>query len=349
MYSRDRGGNTAVYGDPRTTKSNLIGQVERREGKRTVHIDVWAPAAKLPPWIEFYSAIKQDNPEQRVTFTSYEQIFQAKSPQAAFESFFLGDQGERTIIMDDSKTVLKAKLGGPRAPNFENALEKKLCVTESLGIKMYAIYHGPESSVLRPHFKDVFINGTFASTRNYDKMAEVFDCDIPVRTCMQYVQDLEVSEDQPQFGLHPDSGAASSTLTVDKFLSAKLPKHRFIRIQNNMVCKGMGDFYFRKVNKHAVERNQDAAAATFKTEHESVNFTVLPPGGAFHEHLRKNGRLVAPGSPDAMVDPNNMDGLKYWASRAVAAQFQAKGPAPVNRGFGAGRLFQSLHKCCSHP
>jgi hypothetical protein len=149
MYSRDRGGNTAVYGAPRTTKSNLIGQVERREGKRTVHIDVWAPAAKLPPWIEFYSAIKQDNPEQRVTFTSYEQMFQAKSSQAAFESFFLGDQGERTAIMDDCKAVLKAKLGGPRAPNFENALEKKLCVRHRVGLPRHQdVRHLPWSRVL---------------------------------------------------------------------------------------------------------------------------------------------------------------------------------------------------------
>ena len=338
-----------MYGAPRTTKSNLIGQVERREGKLTKHIDVWAPRAKLLPWIEFYKPILQDQPNQTVTFTSYEQILEADSPQAAFDSFFLEDQGERSIIMDDSKLILKSKLGGRGALSFENALDKKLCYSESIGIKMYAIFHGPESSVLRPHFKDVFINGSFTSDRNYDKLAEVFDCDIPVRTCMDFVQRLMEFEDQPQFGVHPESGAASSTLTADKFLSAKIPKHRFIRVKDKKVCKGMGDFQFRKVNKHAVERNQDAAAATFKTEHESVNFTVLPPGGAFHEHLRKNGRLVAPGSPDAMVDPNNMDGLKYWASRAVAAQFQAKGPAPVNRGFGAGRLFQSLHKCCSHP
>jgi hypothetical protein len=114
------------------------------------------------------------------------------------------------------------------------------------------------------------------------------------------------------------------------------------------VCKGMGDFYFRKANQHAVERDPHAATTTSKTEHESVDFTALPPSGAFHEHLRINGRLVAPGSPNAMVGPNNMDGLEYWASRAgVAAQFQAKSSPPVNRGFGAGKHFKPCNKCCS--
>jgi hypothetical protein len=276
-----------VYGDPRSTKSDLTGQAERREGELTNHIDVWAPRAKLSPWIEFYEPILQDQPNQTVAFTSYEQIFQAQSPQAAPDSFFLENQGERSIIMGDSKLILKTKPGGPRAPNFENALEKELCYTESFGIKMYGVFHGPESSVLRPHFKDVFINGTFTGYRNYDKLAEAFDCDVPVRTCMQFVQGLMDFEDQPQFGVHPDSGAASPAPTGDKFLSAKLPEHRFIRVKDSKkVCKGMGDFYFRKVNQHAVERDPHAATTTSKTEHESVDFTALPPSGAFHEHLR---------------------------------------------------------------
>jgi hypothetical protein len=89
-----------------------MGQVERREGKLTKHVDVWSPNAKLGPWVKFYEPILQDMPNQTVTFTSYEQILEADSPQAAFDSFFLQDQGERSIIMDDSKTVLKSRLGG---------------------------------------------------------------------------------------------------------------------------------------------------------------------------------------------------------------------------------------------
>jgi hypothetical protein len=135
--------------------------------------------------------------------------------------------------------------------------------------------------------------------------------------CVEYVKSLEVTEEQPQFVTVPHSDAASAALTDDRFLSAGNPEHRFIRVKNREVWKGMGDWRFRRVNKDSVELDTTAAGTTFKTEHGSVNFTVLPPGGAFHEHLRKNGRLVAPGPPNAVVDPNNMDGLKYWASRAV--------------------------------
>jgi hypothetical protein len=216
-----------------------------------------------------------------------------------------------------------------------------------LGIKFYGIFHGPESAVLRPHFKDVFLNATVGSKRNYEKLREVFNCDVSPRVCVEYVRSLGVTEEQPQFGRVPDSGAASAALTDDQFLSAGNPEHRFIRVKNRRVWKGMSDWCFRQVNQHTVELDQNVAGTTFKTEHESVDFTVLPPGGAFHEHLRKNGRLVAPGSPNAMVDPNNMDGLKYWASRGVAAQFQEKASPPVNRGYGAGKRFQPSHHCCN--
>ena len=58
VHSRERGGNTGVYGKPRTRKSNAAGQLERYEGKHTDHVDVWAPKSKLAPWIRFYKSDK---------------------------------------------------------------------------------------------------------------------------------------------------------------------------------------------------------------------------------------------------------------------------------------------------
>ena len=163
--------------------------------------------------------------------------------------------------------------------------------------------------------------------------------------------DLGSVGDKPQYGTHPDTGAASAVLTVDGFLTSKEPKHRFIRLKNDgSVCKGLGDYPFRRVNLHSVERDPYAAGITLRTIHEDCDFTVLPPGGAYEEHLRKNGRLVEPGAPDAMVRPHDMSGVEYWKQKGIAAQFKGSAPAPVNHGFGAGiRLFQSLRKCCNHP
>jgi hypothetical protein len=152
-------------------------------------------------------------------------------------------------------------------------------------------------------------------------------------------------------GTHPDNGAALAVLTVDVFLASKEPKQRFIRSKDDgSVCKGLGDWPFRRVDLHSVERDPNAAGITLRTIHEDCDFTVLPPGGAYEEHLRKNGRLVEPGAPDAMVRPHEMSGVEYWKKqKGIEAQFKGNAPTPVNRGFGAGKHFQSLHKCCNHP
>jgi hypothetical protein len=64
-----------AYAGPRTGKSNVIGQpigaLERREGERTIHIDVWAPTAV--DWL--LTLIKQTKPEQRVAFKQVTSAF----------------------------------------------------------------------------------------------------------------------------------------------------------------------------------------------------------------------------------------------------------------------------------
>jgi hypothetical protein len=69
--------------------------------------------------------------------------------------------------MDDLEGFHSRKLG---RLNFENSLVEKLVLTESLGIEMWEIFHSLKSSKLRPHFKTVFFNGSFATQANFDTL-----------------------------------------------------------------------------------------------------------------------------------------------------------------------------------
>ena len=88
VCSRNRNGNTGVYDEPRSTKSNAAGQLERREGSATNHVR--EPASKHPQ-VKFYEPKEQDKLSQSVTSTvstSYERIFQAGDSVVAFGPSF---------------------------------------------------------------------------------------------------------------------------------------------------------------------------------------------------------------------------------------------------------------------
>jgi hypothetical protein len=302
----------------------------------------------MPPWIDFYKPLRKTNPNQIVNFSSIEEIEKSEDPVGAFNSLFIEADwlGERTIIMEDSQDVFNRRLGpSVRSPLVINLLIGKMCLVESLGIKMYTILHGPGPAALRPYYKDVFINDSFSSERNYAMLSAAVKCNMSIPACMRFVKDVEDVQDQPQLGINPDTGAASATVTSDGSLSAKIPEHRFLRIQNGKVGKGFGDFFFRRVNQREVEVDPTAAGLTYRSPHEDFEFTVLPPG-AFHEHMRKNGMTVEPGDPNSMVDPSNLSAVAFFKAKMSAAQFQRK-RVLVNRGFGAGECFQPSHQYCN--
>jgi hypothetical protein len=337
--SRDRGGLTVVAADARTEKSNLISQLERRDGVATKVITVVGPAAKMQPWVDFYEPLKKTTPNQIANFSSIEEIEKSEDPVGAFNSLFIEADwlGERTIIIEDSQDVFNRRLGPTaRSPLVINLLVGKMCLVESLGIKLYIILHGPGPAALRLFYKDVFINDSFGSDGNYAKLSAAVKCTMSIPACMRFVKNVEDVQDKPQLGINPDTGVASATVTSDGSLSAKIPEHRFMRIQKGKVCKGLGDYYLRRVNQQEVEVDHTAAGLTYRSPHEDFEFTVLPPG-AFHEHLRKNGMTVEPGDPNSMVDPNKLSAVAFFKAKMSAAQFQRK-RLLVNRGFGAGKF-----------
>ena len=168
LASRDRGGLTVVAADARTEKSNLISQLERRDGVATKVITVIGPEAKLAPWMDFYKPLKKTTPNQTANFSSIEEIEKSEDPVGAFNCIFMRADwlGERTIIIEDSQDVFNRRLGPTaRSPLVLNLLVGKMCLVESLGIKLYIILHGPGPAALRPYYKDVFINDSFSSDR----------------------------------------------------------------------------------------------------------------------------------------------------------------------------------------
>ena len=74
------------------------------------------------------------------------------------------------LIIDDLEGFHTSKLG--RLQHFENSLVEKLVLTESTGIERSVgnISQSNKSSKLRPHFKTVFFNGSFATPTNFDAL-----------------------------------------------------------------------------------------------------------------------------------------------------------------------------------
>ena len=99
-YSRNRNGNTSVHTDPRSSTSNLIGRVERRDGGRTNH--VWEPASKSHGPVKSYESNEQDNQSPCMASTCYERIFRNGHSVVTLRPFFTRGYGE-CFIIDDSK------------------------------------------------------------------------------------------------------------------------------------------------------------------------------------------------------------------------------------------------------
>ena len=100
VYSHNRNGNASAHTDPRSSTSNLIGRVERRDGGRTNH--VWEPASKSHGPVKSYESNEQDNQSPCMTFTCYERIFRNGHSVVTLRPFFTRGYGEFFII-DDSK------------------------------------------------------------------------------------------------------------------------------------------------------------------------------------------------------------------------------------------------------
>jgi hypothetical protein len=100
VYSHNRNGNASAHTDPRSSTSNLIGRVERRDGGRTNH--VWEPASKPHGPVKSYESNAQDKQPPCTTSTCYDRIFRNGHSVVTLRPFFTRVYGE-CFIIDDSK------------------------------------------------------------------------------------------------------------------------------------------------------------------------------------------------------------------------------------------------------
>jgi hypothetical protein len=178
--------------------------------------------------------------------------------------------------MDDLEGFHSRKLG---RLNVENSLVEKLVLTESLGIEVWEIFHSLKSSKLRPHFKTVFFNGSFATQANFDTLKKFITVKVPAPSCMTLLESLWVKQDMPQYGTNT-AGEAMMVETADGFLTPKDPECRFLGISGGVVFKGLNEWRFSKVNSQTVEKDSrpNAVGNTFKREGvDPCDWTLLPP------------------------------------------------------------------------
>ena len=100
VYSHNRNGNASAHTDPRSSTSNLIGRVERRDGGRTNR--VWEPASKSHGPVKSYESNEQDNQSPCMASTCYGRIFRNGHSVVTLRPFFTRGYGE-CFIIDDSK------------------------------------------------------------------------------------------------------------------------------------------------------------------------------------------------------------------------------------------------------
>jgi hypothetical protein len=192
-------------------------------------------------------------------------------------------------------------------------------LTESTGIEVWEIFHSLKSSKLRPHFKTVFFNGSFATQANFDTLKKFIAVKVPLASCIRFVESLWVKQEMPQYGTNA-AGEAMMVETADGFLTPQDPDCRFVGISGGVVFKGLNEWRFKTVNAHSVEKDRKPSAVgnTFKREDvDPCDWTFLPPQ-YFPPYLKSQGRLVDADSADSMVRPNQMNGVAYWKPIADA-------------------------------
>jgi hypothetical protein len=96
-------------------------------------------------------------------------------------------------------------------------------LTESLGIEVWEIFHSLKSSKLRPHFKTIFLNGSFATQANFDILKKFITIKVPLASCMRFVESLWVKQEMPQYGTNT-AGGAVMVGTADGFLTPQRPR-----------------------------------------------------------------------------------------------------------------------------
>ena len=225
-------GNVALYGDPRTWKSTLLSQLDFHEENGITHRIVIAPRAKLGGWVTHYERIKTLHPDIFVTFVAIEDLLDSDTPEGDFGALFT-EMGRKRIILDDLEGFHSRKLG---RLNFENSLVEKLVLTESTGIEVWEIFHSLKSSKLRPHFKTVFFNGSFATPANFKTLNTFLTVKQPLASCIRFVESLWVKQEMPQYGTNT-AGEAMMVETADGFLTPKDPDCRFLGISGGVVFK----------------------------------------------------------------------------------------------------------------
>ena len=165
-----------------------------------------------------YEHIRALHPNIFVTFVAIEDLLNSDDPEGDFNALFT-QRGRKRIIMDDLEGFHSRKLG---RLNVENSLVEKLVLTESLGIEVWEIFHSLKSSKLRPHFKTVFFNGSFATQANFDTLKKFMTVKVPLASCMTLLESMWVKQEMPQYGTNT-AGEAMMVETADGFLTPKDP------------------------------------------------------------------------------------------------------------------------------
>jgi hypothetical protein len=112
------------------------------------------------------------------------------------------------LIIDDLECFHTSKLW--RLQHFENSLVETLVLTESTGIEVWEIFHSLKSSKLRPHFKAVFFNGSFATPTNFDTL----NAKLPLASCTRLAESMWVQKAPIRL-----AGDAMMVGNVDGFLA----------------------------------------------------------------------------------------------------------------------------------
>jgi hypothetical protein len=219
------------------------------------------------------------------------------------------EQGRSDVlILDDLEGFHSRKLG---RLNFEVSLVEKLCLTESTGIEVWEIFHSLKSSKLRPHFKTVFFNGSFATPANFKTLNTFITVKVPLASCMKLLESLWVKQEMPQYGTNT-AGEAMVVETADGFLTPKDPDCRFLGISGGVVFKGLSKWRFKSAN---AQKRRERQKAKCRRQHLSKRARyparVGAPAAAV---LETKGRLlVGAGSADSVVRPNHFckKSLKY--------------------------------------
>jgi uncharacterized membrane protein YgcG len=305
-------------------KSTVLCQVERNEGSDADYTLVMAPKGlKMQACIDWYSNCYKEG--TAVHFTTWEELFGHPDPVATFELLFTTSCGKRTVIGVDFETVATRKLGTHRgAVALNTMVQRKMGVFQSLSIQLLFEFHS-HGSPLRPHFQIVYLNGTLHTDKSYEKLKKHKDINVPIKTCVQFVMDMNPFKPQELPHLGTDKkGSALAVKTPDGFVTLADREKRWLRItENGNVQKGCGDYQFMAVNKDAVQVDTrvrpQKLGTTRSAEGVEAHHTLLPPGESFC--IARYGQAATPGTSDSMVDGDNMCGITFWKSKAAAAQF----------------------------